>query len=170
MPDPRRVPTRLKILAGNPGKKPLPVGEPMPEPSLPSPPSHLDAYALEEWNRVAPGLYALKILSEVDRASLGAYCDSYSTWRNATEELNKLKDKNSLAALITQTIQGNYIVNPLVGIANKAKADMMHYANEFGMSPSARARMGVIPKKGEKSKFDGLVGLEGGKKDSIKSK
>ena len=43
--------------------------------------------------------------------------------------------------LIIRTQGGNAIQNPLVGTANKAMADMMRYAAEFGMTPSARTRI-----------------------------
>jgi hypothetical protein len=40
--------------------------------------------------------------------------------------------------LMIKTSNGNAIQNPLVGTANKAAADMVRYAAEFGMTPSAR--------------------------------
>ncbi len=43
--------------------------------------------------------------------------------------------------LIVMTKSGNLIQNPLVGTANKAMADMVRYAAEFGMTPSARTRV-----------------------------
>jgi P27 family predicted phage terminase small subunit len=45
--------------------------------------------------------------------------------------------------LLTKTAKGNIIQNPLVGIANKAAADVVRFASELGMSPSARARVSV---------------------------
>ena len=153
----KRIPTRLKVLAGNPSKRSLPEGEPQPAPSLPEPPAHLDYHALAEWNRVAPGLYALGLLSEMDRAILAAYCTSYSIWARATQKL-----KTQKMTEITDT--GYVIQNALIGIANKASVDMLKFAAEFGMGPAARARLGIRPEKGKKSKFSGLVGLDGGKK------
>jgi P27 family predicted phage terminase small subunit len=44
---------------------------------------------------------------------------------------------------LSRTTKGNLIQNPLVGIANKAMADMVRYAAEFGMTPSARTRLGT---------------------------
>ena len=58
-------PTRLKVLEGNPGKQKLPKGEPQPEHELPLPPSHLDAYGIEEWNRISEGLFVLGVLTSV---------------------------------------------------------------------------------------------------------
>lgn len=43
--------------------------------------------------------------------------------------------------LIIKTKSGNLIQNPLVGAANKAMADTVRYAAEFGMTPSARTRV-----------------------------
>jgi hypothetical protein len=43
------MPARLKLLRGNPGRRPVrAIFEP------PLPPSFLTGYALEEWERVAP--------------------------------------------------------------------------------------------------------------------
>jgi len=164
MRGPKKKPTRIKVLEGKRGHVPLPVGEPIPPMDLPDPPAHLDDYALEEWRRVAEGLNAMGILSGVDQAAFAAYCGAYSRWRAAEEELNELAKKSKLQALVLKTVSGNWIQQPLIGIANKAAGDMVRFATEFGMTPSARARLGVDPGKKVKSKFDGLVGMQGGKK------
>ena len=44
-----------------------------------------------------------------------------------------------------KTSNSNAIQNPLVGTANKAAADMVRYAAEFGMTPSARSRITAEP-------------------------
>ena len=158
-------PTNLKILEGNPGKRRLPINEPQPPMDLPDPPEHLDAYALEEWERIAEGLNVMGILSSVDQNALAAYCSAYSRWRSAEEELAKLAEKGGrIAALVQKTISGNWIQNPLIGISNQPAVDMVRFATEFGMTPSARARLGVDPGKKNKSKFSGLIGANGGKK------
>ena len=151
-------PTRLKILEGNPGKRKLKV-EPNPAPALPDPPPHLDTYALEEWKVISKSLYALGLLTEIDKNTLAAYCGAYSRWRHAEEELNVLRARGgALNALVQKTVSGNWIQQPLIGIANKAAADMMRYASEFGMTPVARAKLGITPSK-EDDKFERLIGL-----------
>jgi P27 family predicted phage terminase small subunit len=47
--------------------------------------------------------------------------------------------------LMIKTTNGNAIQNPLVGTAHKAAADMVRYAVEFGMTPSARSRINADP-------------------------
>ena len=74
----RPLPTTLKLVKGTARKCRENPNEPMPTPALPSPPSFLDEVAVEEWNRVAPGLYQICLLSEMDRGALVGYCASYS--------------------------------------------------------------------------------------------
>ena len=58
----------------------------------------------------------------------------------------KMAEKDQLTGgLMIKTSNGNAIQNPLVGTANKAAADMMRYAAEFGMTPSARSRIAAQP-------------------------
>jgi P27 family predicted phage terminase small subunit len=152
-------PTKLKLLDGNPGKKKIPKNEIQPISNLPSPPSHLDDYAKQEWERLANGLHTLGLLYQVDRAVFAAYCQAYSRWRIAEETLQMLAEKDDLLhGILMKTKQGNWIQQPIVGIANKAMADMARYASEFGLTPVARAGLSV-EMGGGSSKFTGLIGL-----------
>lgn len=153
-------PTQLKIMEGNPGKKKLPVDEPEPRYIQPDPPPHLSPEALKEWERICVGLFHMKLLAEVDGAALAAYCTSYGLWENAWKILNKLEEEEApYGGMMIITPNGTVMQNPLIGIANKAARDMMRYCVEFGMTPAARARMGVRPEPKRRSKFgEGLLG------------
>ena len=153
-------PTHLKLITGNPGKRRLPTDEIQPAVAFPMPPAHLCDDAKVEWGRIGGELYALQLLTNVDSAVLAAYCQSYAVWKQATEAINTMAKSDQLTrGLMIKTTNGNAIQNPLVGTANKAAADMVRYAAEFGMTPSARTRLtgGVQPKR---SKFDGLIGAK----------
>lgn len=65
---PRQVPTALKILRGNPGKRPLPVGEPKPEAltAPPGPPAHLKKVARKTWKEFTARLMKTRVLTEDD--------------------------------------------------------------------------------------------------------
>jgi P27 family predicted phage terminase small subunit len=135
-------PTHLKLVTGNPGKRQLNRTEPRPDLSIPAPPPHLSDEAKVEWGRVCDQLYRLKLLSEIDRAPLAAYCQAYGRWVQAERALAKMAESDGVTkGLLVKTRNGNAIQNPLVGTANKAMADMMRYAAEFGMTPSARSRL-----------------------------
>lgn len=124
--------------------------EPMPEQEVPEAPDHLNADARAEWVRIADELSALGILTRLDRVALAAYCQAYGRWRQAEAALSRMAERDATTdGLMIRTRSGNLIKNPLVGTANKAMADMMRYAAEFGLTPSARSRLdGLAPDAG----------------------
>lgn len=138
------TPTHLKLVRGNPGKRSLPKKED----EIPvvieevSPPPHLSDEAKVEWGRIIGSLVTLKLMSQLDRAALAAYCQAYGRWVQAERALARMAEKDPLLhGLMVKTTSQNAIQNPLVGTANKAMQDMMRYATEFGMTPSARVRL-----------------------------
>lgn len=149
----------LKLIEGNPGRRPIPKEvDPGPSP-LPEPPDDLNPIAQAEWRRVAPGLHAMKLLHTVDTTALAAYCSAYATWRQAQSALAKMAERDELTAgMMIRTSNGNAIQNPMLGVSNKAARDMVRFAGEFGMTPSARARLGSETASQPTSKWAGLVG------------
>ena len=162
MSGPTKKPTKLKILEGNPGKRQLPR-EPEPKPAMPSCPSHLKGVAAKEWKRITPELYVLGLLTQIDRAALAAYCAAYGRWVDAEREIARLRrsdrdisklqkkypGKNLLRAtgLVRETSNGNFIMEPLISVSNKAVEQMHKFLVEFGMTPAARARISTEGKK-----------------------
>ena len=146
---PRNKPTALKIIDGTLRRST--VNEAKPARELPECPEFLDGYAKFKWGVLAEKLFALGLLSAFDGDALGCYCQAYARWRHAEEALaDFVKADPRFRGLVIRTAPkgegkggGNTIQNPLVGIANKAMADMMRYAIEFGLTPSARARINV---------------------------
>ncbi|MBE9546758.1 MAG: phage terminase small subunit P27 family [Proteobacteria bacterium] len=148
--------TILKILEGNPGKQKLPQGEPVVVPAeMIEPPSFLDTYAIEEWDRLAPGLYELGILTPLDRSVFAAYCDSVSEWRHARE---LLAEESGIDAFVSSKASGNQCKSVLLDIATSAAKNMLRYGVELGLTPSARSRLVIAPGRGKKSRFEGLIG------------
>lgn len=150
------LPSHLKVIQGNRGKRPIKADAIQVEPSLPMPPPHLCDEAKVEWGRVASMLYALRLLSEADVAALTAYCQAWAIHKQATEALNLMAKSDAVTkGLLIKTTNGNAIQNPLLGIANKAANDMVRFAAEFGMTPSARARINAP--KGEETQSQDTV-------------
>jgi len=138
----RPKPTHLKLITGNPGLRPLNDAEAMPDPGMPDPPPGLGVVAQLEWDHISKKLHAAGLLTMIDGSALAAYCQAFERWRQAEAVLKDLADRDALGrGLIIRTANGTPIQNPLVGIANKAMADMMRYCVEFGMTPSARSRV-----------------------------
>lgn len=146
-------PTILKLVTGNPGKRPLNEHEVKPRIERPDPPDFLNEEAKSEWRRRIDRLYALGLMTELDVPVFAAFCQSYGRMVQAEralarqaareEELARASGRDSTSALMIRTAKGNPIQNPLVGTANHAMSEMVRYAAEFGMSPSARARIDV---------------------------
>jgi P27 family predicted phage terminase small subunit len=141
---PKPKPTHLKLIMGNPGKRTLNRREPQPIPLMPDPPLELSADALIEWNRLAVEQHRIGLLTMVDRAAMAAYCEAYSCWAQCQRALKTMAAADQLTSgLLIRTTNGNAIQNPLVGTRNKAQKDMVHFAAELGMTPSARSRIEV---------------------------
>jgi P27 family predicted phage terminase small subunit len=161
MSGPPPTPTNLRILRGNPSKRPLPAGEPEPAraPAIPGPPAYLTGYARDEWWSISPELYRLGLLAVIDVAPLAAYCQAYGRWRTAEESLARMAANDHLmSGLIIKSRTGEAVTNPLVGVSRRAANDMVRYANEFGLTPAARTRLAAGPNgEQQQSKFAGLL-------------
>jgi P27 family predicted phage terminase small subunit len=130
------LPTQLKLITGNPGRRPLNENEPKPRVALLRPPAELNDEGRIEWRRVARELYTLGILTTVDRAALFAYCQSYGRLMRAEREFAAAGGN-----LLVRSKRDTAFLNPLISVANLHMANTIRYASEFGMTPSARSRI-----------------------------
>ena len=161
MPGPPPTPTNLRILRGNPARRPI-RNEPMPTlpPAPPEAPEYLTGYAREEWERIVNEMFRLRLLTIVDIHPLAAYCQAYDSWRTAIEKLKDMAARDLvMSALVVKTRHGSVMQNPLFLTARQSANDMLRYAAEFGFTPAARARIasgGFEPPDGS-NKFTGLL-------------
>ena len=132
------VPTELKIMNGNPGKRPLNANEPKPDVVIPEPPEFLSDTAREEWDRLVPELEKLGLISHLSRATIASYCQAYSRWKEAEERL--LEEDYVLMGE-----KGGVYQNPWLAIANKAMEQLLKIGAEFGMTPSSQSRVSATP-------------------------
>ncbi len=144
-----RKPTVLKVLEGNPGKRPLPQNEPKPKSIAPKCPTHLDKIAKKEWRRVVKELEPLGLVTQIDMAALAAYCQAYSRWVQAEDMIRK-------HGMLVKSPNGYPMQSPYLAIANKAVEQMKAFMSEFGMTPASRTRIEV---KSSAEKEDSLEAL-----------
>ena len=136
------IPRALHILRGMPSKQKLSDDEPQPAlvVNIP-PPAWLDAEAQTEWQRLAPTLERLGVLTETDTGALEAYCESWATWKEATKQIRKW-------GMVLKAKDGQVpVVSPYVKIAHDALLHMRALLVEFGMTPSSRARVHATKKQ-----------------------
>ena len=149
-------PTGLKLLTGNPGKRPLNAREPAAD-GAPRCPHHLTGPARQKWAAMVRDLRAANIVTRLDGDALALYCVLWARWVAAE------KDVRERGEVLTSDEGGQY-QNPYLAIANRALRELGRLAGEFGLTPSSRSRVKVVERKGaQQSAFDRfLAGGKGG--------
>lgn len=147
-------PTKLKVLQGNPGHQKLNMNEPEPRQSSGMRcPKWMPPEGRREWRRVVPELERLGLLSIVDQASLEGYCQSYADWRKNVDWITENGDVLPIRDKVTGKI--TYLQQvPQVGMAQKALNDVRKFAQEFGLTPAARARLQTANKEVDQSELE----------------
>lgn len=147
-----KTPTALKLLRGNPGRRPLPKDEPKPRVMLPKPPAHLGEVEVKEWWRMGRMLVRLGIMTELDSVALAAYCQVYGRWVEASEAAKKygtvLVDAKSL----------KLYKSPYLQIATEAWAQMVRMLVELGATPVARPKVTAQPKPAKADPMEAMLG------------
>ncbi len=133
----RRKPTSLKLIEGNPGKRPLNDAEPKPPPGRPIQPPGLSDDAKKEWEYLVPKLDAMGILTKVDRRNLVILCEQVHVFNEATAWI---QDKGIIVA---GRDKGQAVRNPAVQIQRDAARLISTYSRMFGLDPADRAGLEV---------------------------
>ena len=146
----KRIPTEQKIAEGNRGKRKLDLEkEPKFSKDALVPIKPLTQVAQEEWNRIAPIITRSNIFTDADTAALTAYCENFSTFVKATEEIER-------DGLYTST-QTGVTTHPAVRIQNQASTAMLKFLVEFGLTPASRSRVTVENRSSEDDSFANFV-------------
>ena len=147
---PAPKPRELREAQGTPGHRPLPapvlVGERVASEAPPAPPG-LGERATVVWNELAQMVTDAQMLTVSDLAVLEGLAVQIARARQAREAL----DGQPLAV---EGAQSQWIVNPLVRVERDAWTLVLKIAREFGMTPSARASLGLTMTQGRSLAFD----------------
>ena len=127
------TPTHLKLIRGNPGKRPIKRAKPKRAAAITSAPKYLKSVARDEWRRLMPNLVKLGLFTALDVDALAAYCIAYADWRLCNKEL--------ASGLTYTTNSGMVRRKPEVGIRKEALDTMAKYGGELGLTPTARVRL-----------------------------
>ena len=122
----RPKPTALKILEGNPGKRPLPEREPKFDASKGKPPSWLNVPARKVWRRLAPGLISNGLLTLQDEQAFACYCQAcghLAVLESGLKSRRASPDREEAARI------------------RDWQRLIVTWAEQFGLSPSARSRV-----------------------------
>ena len=132
------TPTALKLLRGNPGKRPMNDNEPVFDSadSVPEPPAGLGVAAASHWVKMAGLLHPQGLLTVADYDALARYCEVYARWAEAQKEL-------STHGLLVKAQNGFPVQSPYIAISNKCVELLNKIGAEFGLTPSTRTRISV---------------------------
>jgi P27 family predicted phage terminase small subunit len=156
----RPLPTAVKALRGNPGKRKPNENEPVPVAGEPEMPKGLSEGAAAEWNAMIPCLRVMGILTPVYRAALAGYCYSYDVWMQANDEIREGGVMIKFPVMGRKGTPEEFEViayikkkNPAISVANEALKTMKSYLTEFGMTPSSMSKL-HIEKPPEEDPFE----------------
>lgn len=149
---PKSTPTALKLLQGNPGKRPLNLADGVnPLIRAPSPPSWLSPQALKEWRRITGELLTLGLIAEIDKASLSTYCQTwgdlcdleaaFAAQKKKARDSDKKSDTVVMAAYFQKTPTGFLRESAIHKKIIEMRSELDRYVRNFGLNPSARARV-----------------------------
>ena len=141
------TPTSLKLLKGNPGKRPLPKDEPKPTAGSPRPHA-LKGEGLAEWKRIVKELTALKVISKVDRGVIQVAAQAWEDWQLARAAVKK-------HGFLIETAQGGFKSNPAAAALGQARTQYLAALRELGLTPAARSKVKALDSDSEKDSKKG---------------
>ncbi len=126
--------TVLKLITGNPGRRPLNPKEAKPPAVVPDPPEMIKGAALDEWKRVTPLLADVGLIAKLDRAIIAAYCMAWARWIDCERMLET-------TGLIVKAPNGYPMYSPYLSASNKALDQVRQLSEQIGLSGSSRSRI-----------------------------
>ena len=139
------VPTHLKLIRGDPGKRALPKNEPE-YPLSSDAPEWISDRAKPHWPLIARQLEDAGVLTTIDATALAMYCEAFETWRDANEKLMKFGS-------VIKGREGIPTQSPYFRVANAAFMQMMRLLTEFGMTPSSRSKVAATKRPEKQNPF-----------------
>lgn len=128
-------PRALKILKGSEPRR-INDDEPVPLVESSEPPPEMRPEVTEIWTFTLRHLTAMGTAAACDRDSLAAYCEAVAAHRRASSLLAQ-------SDILIRGAKGGLIRNPLLVIQRDAAYTIRMFAQEFGLTPSARTRIEV---------------------------
>lgn len=132
------TPTKLRILRGNPGKRPLPKDEPEPASleQIPPPPADLDEIAAKEWRTLATEMLAIGLLTKLDLGLFHEYC---WTWSELLRHQRMLRESGRSVFVPKGSTYPQF--SPYFTASLKLSARLQSLIGDLGLSASSRTRI-----------------------------
>jgi P27 family predicted phage terminase small subunit len=140
MRGPKPKPVEQRIKEGNPGHRPLPepllIGGRPARHELEIPPDHLSEPAKEFWAESVETLVNVGVADRVDRPVLEMMATEYANWRYAARVLKE-------DGFFVRGSVGQIREHPALKIQGQASDRFLKIAEQYGLTPIARTRLGL---------------------------
>ncbi|GKS58189.1 hypothetical protein YTPLAS18_17160 [Nitrospira sp.] len=148
------VPIELKVLRGNPGKRPLTTENPLFTAGIPDKPKDLNPDESKEWDRLTRELDG--VLSVADYGILRLTVDAYARFVRTMRALNEhgmtYETCNSQGARMIR-------LRPEVKIMEQVRKQYLSCLVELGATPAQHGRVSLLRKAEPKSEMEELLGI-----------
>ncbi|MGJ0625550.1 phage terminase small subunit P27 family [Xenorhabdus bovienii] len=140
MSGPPKTPTHLRLVKGNPSKRPINKNEPQPEKRVPPTPKHFTKQGKYWFKRLSEQLLGIGVLTELDGKALEMLVDAYVDYRKVKEAL----DNSEVTKAITTTT-GDARIKPSDFLAEcrEGRKEIRGWLQEFGMTPASRTKVSI---------------------------
>ena len=149
------VPSHLKLVRGNPGKRAINRSEPKPRRERPSAPAHISDTAREVWGQAVLTLDEMGVLTAADVFAIEVLCEAIADHRDAGETIAA---EGRFYETTTKEGSAMWRLHPAVALRSDADRRVRGWCAEFGLTPSARSRIETTPKQAEDPSAKYLTG------------
>jgi P27 family predicted phage terminase small subunit len=105
---------------------------------MPETPVELKGAARAEWNRTAPILEKMGVLTTADGPALAAYCKLHALTLKADAAIEKY---GIVIAKVDETGVSTLRKNPAVTVRSECERLLRAFRSEFGLTPAARSKV-----------------------------
>lgn len=144
-------PRALKIVEGNPGRRPI-EEEVNFNRGIPTKPAELSPDASWLWDEIMQQMQGVGLLKPVDASSLEVVCETFARWREAV----RMRRGDGM---LSENSQGR-VTAPWIGIEERAGKEFRAWCSEFGLTPAAEKNVSGADEAGAgaQNPFDGVKG------------
>lgn len=134
------TPTHLKVLAGNPGKRPLNENEPDAAVGLPPAPEHMTEDEQAAWRKLGEQLKSAGVLTNLDAVAFEILVRAYV---RVVDAARKVAEHGPVWLEKGDSKIPKFAYSPYWAIQNKEEKKLITLLAEFGLTPSSRTRVKI---------------------------
>jgi len=148
-------PTALRILQGNPGKRPLNKSEPQPLKGLPAIPDWLTIYprAVENWQREGEILTRIGVMTEADQGVFAMRCYHFDQFLTMAEQIRREGRTIEVVTVVNKAPVIKVVTHPLIKQLEVTIVEYRRLGSLLGLDPATRSRIRVGNKGEQKDKL-----------------